>query len=122
MSIAITGFWVSMVNRFSIGKMSLNYYLCSGKNPGLELSETRYSNENRTLEDIGNATDTADTASKKLDTTSLIALTSFVIHLVMFAKIFLYQRKVEKYISLKTFNPRFHGHLSLTLLSTDRVI
>ena len=36
MSIAITGFWTSMVNRFSIGKLSLNYFLCSGKDPILD--------------------------------------------------------------------------------------
>ena len=96
MSIAIIGFWVSLVNRLSIGKMSLNYFLCSGKNPELELSEIRRKTENGTLEAMRNATDTTDAASKKLDTTSLIALVSFFIHIAMFAKIFLYQRKVEK--------------------------
>ena len=94
-SIGLMGFWISAVNRLSVGKMSLNYYLCTGKYPV---------SENVGLEPkVGNGTDerstivikSSDVAPGKTDTTSMIGFMSFILHVVIFTKIFLYQRSVQ---------------------------
>ena len=95
-SIVVSGLWVSFVNRLSIGKMSLNYFLCSGNDPEMEISDSGPKLKNGTHEILRNTEETTDDLPKKLDTTSMIGLASLVIHIVMFTKIFLYQRKVEK--------------------------
>ena len=96
MSILLIGFWISFVNRMSIGNMSLNYYLCYGKHPSSEHSEFRQEMTNSTHETLKNATNATDGAFKKLDTTSIVGLISFIIHIVLLSKISLYQRKIKK--------------------------
>ena len=96
MSILLIGFWISFVNRMSIGRMSLNYYLCNGKHPGSEHSEFRPKMNNSTHEILQNTTNANDVAYKKLDTTSMVGLISFIIHIVLLSKISLYQRKIKR--------------------------
>lgn len=96
MSIVLVGLWISFVNRMSIGKMSLNYYLCYGKHPGSEHSEFRQEMNNSTHEILKNTTNATVGVFKKLDTTSMVGLISFIVHIVLLSKISLYQRKIKK--------------------------
>ena len=76
-TILIMSFWMALVKRISVGRMPLNYYMCSGKDP--------------TGDD-----ETQGNGAKKYDTLSVLAIISFVVWVVAAAKIFLYQRKIEQ--------------------------
>ena len=79
LTIALVGLWMSVVKRMSVGRMPLNYFMCAGINPQGE----KYKN-------------ISDFNSKKFDTTGLFVSVSYVLHILVSAKIFLYQRKMEK--------------------------
>ena len=78
-SILVLSFWSTMVKRLSVGKMPLNYFLCAGKDPN-ERPNTKSSLQE---------------ASGKFDTTVILCCLSFILHIFVHVKIFLYQRKVE---------------------------
>ena len=78
-SILVLSFWFAMVKRLSVGKMPLNYFLCAGKDPN-ERHDPRSSLQE---------------GSGKFDTTVILFCLSFILHIFVHMKIFLYQRKVE---------------------------
>ena len=65
------------VNRMSVGRMPMNYFMCSGKDPTEEYGENA-------------------TVIKKFDPNCILVVISFIIDIFALAKIFLYKRKVEK--------------------------
>ena len=71
--------WISFVKRFSIGRMSLNYYMCAGKNP---IDQIDTNNQNMVI--------------RKLDITNILYCMSFALHIVVYLRIYLYQRKMER--------------------------
>ena len=71
--------WISFVKRFSIGRMSLNYYMCAGKNPINEIDTNKH-----------------DIVIRKLDITNILYCISFALHIVVYSRIYLYQRKTER--------------------------
>jgi hypothetical protein len=71
--------WLAIVKKMSVGRMPLNYFMCFGKNP-----------------DEANGNKTLDTVTRKFDTTGILVCVSFVLHIFVFTKIFIYQRKMEK--------------------------
>ena len=73
------GLWMALVRRLSVGKMPLNYYMCCGKNPAGEK-------------------DNDDSEGKFFKYDSIVILTSlsFILHTVVFIKIFIFQREAEK--------------------------
>ena len=79
LTILVVGLWISVVKRFSLGKMSMNYFMCAGINPDGE-----------------NANNNSEVIPKKFDTCGLLICISFVLHIFVFAKIFLYQREMER--------------------------
>ena len=72
-------FWMALVKKMSVGRKPMNYFMCCGKNP----------NE-------GNVGEEDDGIKRQYDTTGILALLSFTLHLIVSAKIFLYQRRMEK--------------------------
>ena len=78
MTILLVSLSVTTVKRMSVGRMPLNYFMCLGINPD---QDTNGSSEQ---------------IIKKLDTTGIIVIISFVANIFAFVKIFLYQRKIEK--------------------------
>ena len=79
MTILLLSLWVTGVKRMSVGRMPLNYFMCAGKNPNEENAEA---GPGGTL--------------KKVDTTGILVTISVALNIFLLAKIFLYQRKVEK--------------------------
>ena len=78
-SILTVGFWMAGVKRFSVGKMPLDYYMCSGTNPPQETNENGYGK-----------------IFKKFDSVVILMSASFLLNAFVFIKIFLFQRKAEK--------------------------
>ena len=78
-SILTVSFWMAGVKRFSVGKMPLNYYMCSGTNPPHETDEEGYGK-----------------LFKKFDSVVILMSASFLLNTFVFVKIFLFQRKAEK--------------------------
>ena len=79
LTILIGGLWIAAVKRLSLGRMPLNYFMCTGVNP--------------------NEINRIHNQSKKYDASGLLACVSFVLHIFVFAKIFMYERTMEKKIS-----------------------
>ena len=79
LSILALSLWMALVKKMSVGRKPMNYFMCCGKNP----------NE-------GNAADEKDDIPRQYDTTGILALLSFTLHLIVSSKIFLYQRRMEK--------------------------
>ena len=77
-TILLASLWTAAAKRMSIGRMPLNYFMCAGKNP----------NDGKP--------GPQDKQCQKLDTLSILVCVSFVLHVFVFAKIFFYQRKMEK--------------------------
>lgn len=76
LTIAFVGLWMCTVKRMSVGRMPLNYYMCAGINPqGENIPEFNVT---------------------KFDAPRYLVLGSYVLHIFVFAKIFLYQRKMER--------------------------
>ena len=73
------GFWMAAVKRMSIGKMPLNFFMCTGKDPSLEYGK-----------------DEPITVVQKYDTFGLLVVVSLVTNVAALGRIFLYQRKVER--------------------------
>ena len=78
-SILTVGFWMAGGKRFSVGKMPLDYYMCSGTNPPQETDENGYGK-----------------VFKKFDSVVILMSISFLLNTFVFVKIFLFQRKAEK--------------------------
>ena len=78
-SILTLSLWMALVKKISIGRNPLNYYMCCGKNP-----------------DEGNTAEEKNTVIRKYDTTGILVILSFALHLIASTKIFLYQRNMEK--------------------------
>ena len=76
-TILIMSLWMALVKRISVGRMPLNYYMCSGRDPTSD-------------EEIPGK------VAKKYDTLSLLVIISFIVWVFAAAKIFLYQRKIEQ--------------------------
>ena len=79
LTILIGGLWIAAVKRLSLGRMPLNYFMCTGMNP--------------------NEINKSELVPKKYDTSGLLVCVSFVLHILVFAKIFMYQREMEKKLS-----------------------
>ena len=94
-SICLMGFWISAANRLSVGKMSLNYYLCTGGNPVAKNVSIETGMENGTHDTSKNLRNTSDIEPRKLDTTSMVGFMSFILHVIILTKIFLFQKNVE---------------------------
>ena len=75
----LLGLWIAAVKRMSIGKMPMNYYMCTGKDPSLEYGKA-----------------SSATGIQKYDTFGILVLISVILNIYALAKIFLYQRKIEK--------------------------
>ena len=78
-SILALSFWMALVKKISVGRKPMNYYMCCGKDP----------NE-------GNEADEKNEIARQYETTGILVLLSFLLHLIVSAKIFLYQRRMEK--------------------------
>ena len=74
-TILLASLWTAGVKKMSTGRMPLNYFMCAGMNPDSGIEGKRHT---------------------KLDTLSILVIVSFVLHVFVFSKIFLYQRKMEK--------------------------
>ena len=79
LTILIGGLWIAAVKHLSLGRMPLNYFMCTGMNP--------------------NEINKSELVPKKYDTLGLLVCVSFVLHIFVFAKIFMYERTMEKKIS-----------------------
>ena len=79
LSILVVSSWMTLIEHMSTRNIPLNYYLCTGKVPP-EHSKS-------TLEGYH---------PEKYNTTVLIVFVSFLLHVFTAAKIFFYQRKLEK--------------------------
>ena len=78
-AILTLGFWMAGVKRMSVGRMPLNYYMCTGRDPSTEYGKA-----------------VSAKSVRKFDTFGLLVVTSLVTNVVALARIFLYQRTVEK--------------------------
>ena len=82
LTILIVGLWITAVKRLSLGRMPMNYFMCTGINP-----------------DETNGNNKSGIVHKQYDTSGLLVCVSFVLHIFVFTKIFLYERKMEKKIN-----------------------
>jgi hypothetical protein len=78
-TILLTGLWMTAVKRMSVGRMPLNFFMCSGNNPD---------------GDIG--VHTPNAIIRKFDTLGILVVISFVLNMFVSVKIYLYQRKMER--------------------------
>ena len=95
MTVLVLGFWMAAVKRMSIGKMPLNYFMCTGKDPSFDIGK-----------------DISVTEVPKYDTFGLLVVVSLVTNVAALGRIFLYQRKIEKStqkIELGRINPPENG-------------
>ena len=76
-SIILVGFWLSLVKRMSPGSMPLDYHLCAGTNPNEKKGHINHK-------------------SGEFNTTKILVCFSFMIHVVILTKIFLYEWRMEK--------------------------
>ena len=79
-TILLLSLWIALVKKTSIGRMPLNYYLCTGKNPNEAVESDEDSNS----------------VTRKFDTISILMCFSLILHMFAFTKIFWYQRKMEQ--------------------------
>ena len=79
LTIAVVSLWMCTVKRMSFGRMPLNYFMCAGINPQAE-----------------NYKNISDFNTQKFDTTGILVSVSYVLYIFVSAKIFLYQRKMDK--------------------------
>ena len=79
MTILLLSFWMTVVKRISVGRMPLNYFMCSGQDPNAQWEE-----------------EFPNTTIRKFDTTSILVVISIILNLFVFIRIFLYQRKMEQ--------------------------
>ena len=98
LSILVVSFWMILIEHMSTRNIPLSYYLCTGKAPS--------GHNKSTLESYN---------PEKFDTTALIVFVSFLLHIFTAAKIFFYQRKLEKLS-----NNIEMGQLSGTAAENDR--
>ena len=75
----VLGLWLATVKKMSFGKMPLFYYMCTGKDPSLEYGRDRSVNN-----------------VPKYDTFAILVVVSVILNIFALAKIFLYQRQMEK--------------------------
>ena len=78
-SIWLVSIWMSIVKRFTPGRLPLNYYLCAGFNPNENLEDGSY------LKDL-----------TKYNTGRIILVFSLLLHLLMMPRIFYYQLVIHK--------------------------
>ena len=76
MTILVVGVWMAGVKRMSVGRMPLNYFMCSGKDPSEGYGEK-------------------SSAIRKFDSFGIVVVISFIVNIFALTKIFLYQRKME---------------------------
>ena len=67
-------FWITLIKRMSVGRRSLNYFMCAGKNPNDKDDE-----------------DSTGLISTQYDTTGFLVLVSFILHIIISVKIFVYE-------------------------------
>ena len=79
MSIFGLSFWMTLIKRMSVGRRSLNYFMCAGKNPNDMHDE-----------------DSTEPISTQYDTTGFLVLVSFLLHIIISVKIFVYEHRMEK--------------------------
>ena len=80
-TILLLSFWTTAVKKMSVGQMPLNYFMCAGKNP----NEDHINKSSASIHG-------------KFDSVSILIGLSLVLHVFVYAKIFLYQRKIERKI------------------------
>jgi hypothetical protein len=78
-AIVLLSLWMATVKMMSAGRMPLNYFMCLGKDP----------NEDHSVEPF-------KAIIGKFDTTCILVVVSFILNIVAFLKIFLYQRQTEQ--------------------------
>ena len=74
-TVLVLSLWMALVKRVSIGKMPLNYFMCTGKDPTNEGPKK---------------------GALKYDTLNIIVIISVLLHIFPSIKIFLYQRKIRQ--------------------------
>ena len=79
LSIMTLSLWMTFVKLVSVGEMPLNYFMCVGKHP----------NDQKKAQSSSSMT-------KKYDTTALLVIASFLLHVFAAIRIFKYQRQLEK--------------------------
>ena len=107
-AIFLLSMWMALVKMMSVGKMPLNYFMCSGKNP---------------LVDSDDGIEKTPTI-QKFDTTSILVLISFMLNIFAFVKIFHYKRNMERRtenIQLGRINPTVAIEGSVSLVNERKV-
>ena len=86
--------WTATVKRMSVGKMPLQYFMCAGINPNHEAIIFKPPASNGTNhEDVSVG---YQMMPGKFNATKIIVCVTFVLHVYVFTKIFLFQRKTEQ--------------------------
>ena len=80
LSVALIAMWTHVVKRFSEGTLVLNHYICTGIDPDKEHGG------------IGSY----QSLPKKYNSSIIVVSLCFLLHIVLWPKIFLYKRKAEK--------------------------
>ena len=70
---------MTLIKRMSVGRRSLNYFMCAGKNPNDKDDE-----------------DSTGLISTQYDTTGFLVLVSFILHIIISVKIFVYEHRMDK--------------------------
>ena len=78
-TILLSGLWMTAVKRMSVGRMPLNFFMCSGENPDGDV-----------------AVHTSNEIIRKFDTRGILVVISLFLNMFVSLKIFLYQRKMER--------------------------
>ena len=99
LSIVTLSLWMTFVKLVSVGKMPLNYFMCVGRHPNDQEKDQ-----------------SSSSITKKYDTTALLVIASFLLHIFAAAKIFKYQRQLEK----RTKNIEI-GRMNASALENDRI-
>ena len=78
-SITLIGIWATVVKRFSVGEVPLQYYICTGIDPNKGHGPGNY-----------------HCSSKKYNASLIVWVFCLFLHIVLMTKIFCFQRKAEK--------------------------
>ena len=85
-TILAVSLWMAILKRLSVGRMPLNYFMCSGKDP--------LQGDGKLRSDV-----------KKVDTFGIVVIISIVINIFALSKIYVYEQNMSKEMRSSTIHP-----------------
>ena len=85
-TILVVSLWMAILKRLSVGRMPLNYFMCSGKDP--------LQREGKLISDV-----------TKVDTFGIVVIISILVNVFALTKIYIYERNMSKEMQNSSIHP-----------------